>query len=170
MSFHTLDHLRAKAANEALSRLVINPRSQQCLKRHRTVLRGAALYVRQVGLLQALAFWLSKKGEECNVANQLMYWLETGPDHTRSICSARSAQSAQGSQPAVAARDAVQGVNYAVVAPLLQRTSTEIAILEADAAALLDWLSRLTEGLHQSLPKSPPGETPTPDETRSQDE
>ena len=169
--FSTLDHLRAKAAAKAIYRngdgidcelkRALDRGDYKPLKRYRSVICNAPTYVRQVGLLQALAFWMSKdRFAEPLVVQHLIEWLSSdGPEHTKRICEVK---------PAIEYKT---NDRMSFVEPLLERTSTQIAVLEAEAEVYLGWLGRIIEGIHAGLPKkkkdddgkSEPGQNPEGD-------
>lgn len=148
-----LDHERAKEAGERLHAAFKGARSQKDLKGYRTVALQAPVYLRQVGLIQLVAFWLSKKGAEVEVLKHLLGWLERAPS-TKEICAQKTEQ--QGRNTLVTRRPLKYSARFDEIAgPLLARTAEDVAILEAEAEAFLGWIKRLVEGRYQNLPKKP---------------
>lgn len=165
----SLEHERAREAAEAVEKRFgsLTVRSED-MKKCRTILRGSSVALRQIGLLQLIAFWLSKvarreDGSQDNshawVIAQLMRRLTDAPV-TQTICRAQDGERQVrpvGNDP---------GKPMAILPPLTERTATQLAILEAEAEAYLAWLDRITEGLYQSLDEPKRDEKDPKKETR----
>ena len=153
-----LDHLRGRYA-ESVVRLHFGGCSSQAdhgcdeatrrvkIKDYRGVVLNAIPFLRQCGLLQVAAYWYSKGDDERAVLRDVLGWL-VAPDsaRTRTVCEPRTDR---GAIPAT-------GDLRHVFDPLLKRSSAEVALLEAEAEALLMWLKRLVEGRWKGLPGGAP--------------
>ncbi|MDP9120146.1 MAG: type III-B CRISPR module-associated protein Cmr5 [Acidobacteriota bacterium] len=140
-----LDHLRARFTEKRVAQHFAPWKTQDEAREYRSVALGTGAQLRQSGILQLVAFWLSKNREaERLVLQDLLSWLKASPV-TAAICRGRDAQDRQevGSEPQHP---------HEVMGPLLARTSLEIAALEAEADAFFLWLKRLTEGFWHALP------------------
>jgi|CXWL01.1.fsa_nt_gi hypothetical protein len=154
-----LDHIRARFAEQKI-RERFNGLTHQGgtgsgnvpLKGYRTEVSGAIPTLRQCGLAQLLVFWASKAkneaSEEAAVFDDLLSWLSLAPT-TQAL--------AQASGTGQSARFALGlGNRQARIQALLQRSSREIALFEAEAEAIIGWLKRLVEGRYKSLPEKAP--------------
>lgn len=131
-----LDHQRAVAVSRKLQlRKFADPKVE--LDKYRSVVLGAGLALRQSGLLQLATFWAAKKGAPRDVLEDLVSILAELPP-ARAICQRRDDA---GPLPG---KDACE-----TVASLIQRSAAEVALLSAEAEAVLGWMKRLVEGYHQ---------------------
>lgn len=146
MSHFLIDHTRASVAYTALDTDL--KREPELLKKYRSVVRGAPTYVRQMGLLQTLAFWTSKKGDaEKLLVKHLITWLchSQGLPHIKLICGETRGATAR----AAITYDPMNPVKN-FVGPLLERSSRELAMLAVESENYLGWLGRFTEGIYLS--------------------
>jgi CRISPR type III-B/RAMP module-associated protein Cmr5 len=143
MTTKNIDHARAERAYDD-AKTNIPEGDHKTAKRYRTVVLSAPMQLRQVGLLQLAAFWLSKKEEERKVLGNILSWLKQSE-------TAREVLVERPDRPAI--RVSANRL-HEVMEPLLMRNSSEIALLEAEAEAYLGWLKRLTEGRYKMLYKS----------------
>jgi CRISPR type III-B/RAMP module-associated protein Cmr5 len=123
-----IDHLRVKHAVHAVSKI-------RDLKKYRSIVLSAGTAVRQIGLPQYTAFCLSKGGEHLLVSQHLYEWLKRS-DATRDIM--HDLDSSQ-----------LVDASAAFMTKLLQRNSMQMALLEAEAQAVLVWMKRMTVGLEK---------------------
>jgi len=123
-----IDHLRLKHAVYAVSKI-------RDLKKYRSIVLSAGTAVRQIGLLQYTAFCLSKGGEYLLVSQHLYEWLKRSDATCDIMHDLDSSQLADASA--------------AFMAKLLQRSSMQLALLEAEAQAVLVWMKRMTVGLEK---------------------
>lgn len=158
----SLDHRRANHAHKCLNSRIAQKfqfggqgdgAGNQRREAYSAVIKGAAMNLRCLGLLQLTAFWLSKyklpkpgtgpRFAEVQVAQDLYSWFVECPV-TQHFCQA-------GDSPRQHALNFTADDPYSVVEPLLERTTHEIRLLEAEGMAYLAWLARLTEGYVRSL-------------------
>jgi CRISPR/Cas system CMR-associated protein Cmr5 small subunit len=141
MAMNNLDHRRAGHAYQQAVKNIPEGAKEKA-KRYRTVVLSAPAQLRQVGILQLAAFWLTKKDEEKAVLENVLSWLQSC-ERTRQLLRSDAT-----GRPAL---DLNSKRLHEVMNPLLARNSTEIALLEAESEAYLGWLKRLTEGRYKML-------------------
>lgn len=136
MSNH-LDQDRARTAVEQ-----VKYRANDAWEQYNTVLKSAVTQIRQIGLLQVIQFWLSKRDDEkgrlgeVRVLEDLVAWL----------CISRTTKHVCNAQPEIKYRVGDRnGLNLADA--LTSRNTGELRLLEDESRKYLDWLSRIAEGL-----------------------
>jgi len=117
--------------------------AKNALKNYRSVVMGAGSYIRQAGLLQLAAFWLSKREVEHQVLEDALLWLRRS-QVTQGVCNQRDGLPT--------------GAEPASLQWLLGCSAQEIALLEAEAEAYLGWLKRVVEGLWKEWAQQEPHE------------
>ena len=152
----SLDHRRAAFATRRLiTERFGEPPSEQLLvhgaslAKYRSVVLSAGVYLRECGLLQLVAFWLSKakndtKGQsaaaETAVLEDLVSWL-VECEVTRGLCTASDERTA------VTARPVPEQL-----CALVERSALHLSLLERESLAMIGWLKRVAEGLYKSRP------------------
>lgn len=139
-----LDTQRAKYANDAVQERFGDVQNAEqegdgvSLRQYRSVVLGAGGYLRQCGLLQLAAFWLSKRDAERAVLKDLAGWLCLSPA-TNAIAAGTNERSGLPDE-----------ATTNVIGALVERSPTELAVLEREADEILGWLKRITEGYYQA--------------------
>ena len=144
-----LDHERAVyAAKRVLEARFPQARSIQhkderdggfTLEAYRSLLLGAGVMLRQCGLLQWAAFYLSKKPEHWAVLEDVFGWL-------RECAVTRPLTGAGDSVPALP-----HPINHDLLPALIARSSRALWVFEAEAQEILHWFKRVVEGLYKAL-------------------
>lgn len=154
-----IEHHRLLSAQECVSRFVDGGSllgvsqddvRNKPLKEYRTVVRDAGVRIRTSGILQSMAFWLSKAadgkrtGEE-QVLKDIVSWLRMPTSPSAQVLGTSLPSAEVGRlQP-----DTVLG-------PLMKLSSHELALVEMDAQHFVASLGRIAEGWWASLPQRTP--------------
>lgn len=138
-----LDHERARHADRCAATQMDKETAAPgtSFKDYRSVALKSIAQVRQEGLLQLAAFWVSKGGEECVIFRDLMDWLGKSP--RTSVVFPTGVREVDNANLAARA--------YELLSALTGRSSAEIALLEDEAELYLGWLKRLVEGRNKAL-------------------
>lgn len=142
-----IDHQRAQHAATAVGELIngiddaasFQKKGRENLKKYRTVVLNAGTAIRQIGLAQFTAYGLSKGDAHWIVLRDVYRWLERS-DATREL-----------TEKANKRHKLTWSGGVGVMNALVERTSAEIMVLEAEAQQYLQWLKRLTEGAWKDL-------------------
>lgn len=139
-----LDQQRAQEAQSRISSRFADVRFQgdPRLKQYRTVVKASVVQIREMGLLQTAAFWLSKvkndRAAEKQVLHDLIRWLSKAPLTKRQAASLLENDD----------------LSRAFLSRLFGKKYKDVILMEAEAIVYLAWLKRLTEALNVSLPKA----------------
>lgn len=150
----SVEHLRARYADSRMREHFASCRSPEhkgadaltsdvTLRQYRSVISGAATFVRQCGIVQVAAFWCSKKEAEDAALADVLAWLSHADNAiTRPLCVAADRRRPIDGDvtPRV---DAIQA--------LLQRSADELRRLDAESVAIIAWLSRFAEGRYKAV-------------------
>lgn len=135
MTADTLDHQRAREANEDIPERFKDSFDEKRfneLKKIRSVLLSSVAELRQVGLLQLTAFWMSKNESEHRFAlDCLRKWFAHEDCPVKPLLEGPYNQFDQ------------------LFKALLESNTQTVSLFEAEAEAYLEWLRRLIEGLYK---------------------
>lgn len=143
MSTKTLDNQRLRHAIqcihqdrfESIKNGHTDPKKDKTFREYRSAVLGAGAFLRQCGVLQMAAFYLSKDGANSDVFKDMIHWLTQSP--TTGWVFGRQ-------------HDEVD------MKRLLSLSSGQVACLETEAEEILNCLKRIVEGLNKLPAPGPP--------------